>query len=174
MTREEVVERAHSAIGHETHYMLGKGGRLWHKETPWEPGVRGCDCSGFIAWCYDVDRYKPDPWYSKYNGFWLETSAVVRDARSPFGLFTEVPWQEVLPADVLVWGDHVDADGKKHEGHIGLVATVNEKGVQTVIHCSAGNARHFNDAIAETDAGLWLRRSDAIVACYREFYVEVA
>ena len=167
MTRQELVGRAASVIGQGCHYQLGAGGRLWHKSTPWNLS-HVCDCTGFIAWVFGIDRLTDDPWYKQQNGGWLETSAIVRDCRTPFGIFTEVRWSEALPADVLVYGDQ---DG--HQGHIGMVSEVGTAGPLSVIHCSAGNDRHHGDAIAQTGPELWIGQG-GIVARSKWIDEEVA
>lgn len=131
--------------------------------TPWVPGMPqlGCDCSGFVAWCLGVSRMlAKNPGLATLYPFggWFETSAVARDARSQFGFVDEVPWASALPGDILVWGDH---DG--HQGHIGLIATVDENGPLTVVHCSSGNWRKHGDAVQETDVEIF-RANKAIAA----------
>ena len=151
MTADDLIVRARSVIGQGCVYKLGMGGRLWHRKTPWHPGTLECDCSGFIAWVGGVDRHTDNPWYVKQNGGWLETSAIVRDAKEQgLGMFDQVPWEQARPGMLVVYGDH---DGK--QGHVGLVSGVNDDGPLHVVHCSAGNTRAFKDAIQETSAGLW-------------------
>src|SRR5258706_72356 len=156
MTRLELIQRAESVVAKGCHYKLGAGGRLWHHATPWDPDHL-CDCSGFIAWCYGVDRHTDDPWYRDFNNGWLETSAIVRDCGTPFGIFTEVAWAQTLPGDSLVYGDR---DG--HKGHIGLVVEVSEAGPTGVIHCSMGNERRTGDAIGRTNADLWIAQGGIV------------
>ena len=140
MTGMEAVARARKALGGGCIYKLGKGGFTPTNPAPWSKQME-CDCSGFVSWCLGVSRKTDNPWYVAYNGGWFETSAIVRDATSPFGVFTEVARYDALPGDVLVWGD---AGGK--QGHVGLVT-----GPTTVIHCSRGNFTMTADAIRETD-----------------------
>lgn len=153
MKRHEVVARAREAIGKGTAYKLGAGGRLKN------PGIGSeLDCSGFAAVVLGVDRYL-EPWLPHYEGGdWLETSALVRDAQSPWGFVTEVPWLEAKPGDLLVWGDR-----GKGQGHVGVVVSVDASGPKTVVHCSSGNWRTTGDAIRETTASIF-QRNGAIVA----------
>lgn len=162
LTGAQVVARARGAIGKGTRYRLGAGGR--DPLAP-EPGRRGvgwlyCDCSGFAAWCVGVDRYLPNAAIPTLpNGQWFETSALVRDARSPFGFVVEVPWAEAHPGDLLVWPDNGAV-----QGHVGIVAEVGTAGPDTVVHCSSGNTQNgTKDAIAETDVALFVRHK-ALVA----------
>jgi cell wall-associated NlpC family hydrolase len=140
MTITEAVSRARSAVGGGCIYRLGKGGFDPKAERPWSKQME-CDCSGFVSWCLGVSRKTNNPWYVKFNGGWFETSAIVRDALSPFGVFTKVDRQDARPGDVLVWGD---TGGQ--QGHVGLVT-----GAATVIHCSKSNWTLTQDAIRETD-----------------------
>lgn len=140
MTGLEVVDRARSAIGKGCIYRLGKGGYTPTNLVPWSKQFE-CDCSGFVSWCLGVSRKTDNPWYVRFNGGWLETSAIVRDATSPFGVFTEVARYDALPGDLLVWGDAGGA-----QGHVGIVS-----GPTTIIHCSKGNWTRTQDAIRETD-----------------------
>lgn len=157
----EAVHRAQSAMTHRAVYRLGMGGFNPSSPVPWNS--RGeCDCSGFVAWCLGVGRHLDHPWYAAYNGGWLETTAIVRDAVSRFGFFDRVAAELAKPGDLLVYGDH---DG--HQGHVGLVATA-QIGVRSVIHCSLGAFKNGGDAIAESSPGLWLSRG-GIVARYALF-----
>jgi len=158
-----VVINAREAVGFDTRYALGAGGRLWHKATPWNPLTHKCDCTGFLAWCLEMDRKTNHPLYAKWNGGWLESSAIARDAMLPgAGMFDRMLWTSAAPGDVLVWGDR---DG--HQGHVGIVSEAND-GPQAVVHCSMGNYRATGDAIQETDVSIFLRNG-AIVARYAGF-----
>lgn len=163
MTGQDVVARALGAIGKGCKYKLGAGGRRWHKDTPWFPIVMTCDCSGFVAWCLDVDRYVKHERYAPWFGNWLETTAILKDAKDPaHGFFSEVPWHEARLGDLLVYGD---GDGR--QGHVGVVSSASPTGPLSVIHCSMGNWKLEGDAIRQTDVRLFLYRR-AIVARYSE------
>lgn len=144
MTGAEVVARAQSAIAGGCIYKLGKGGFDPKALYPWNKQM-ACDCSGFMAWCLGVSRKTDNPWYAAYNGGWLETSAIVRDAVNPYGIFTEVARYDVMPGDILVWGDSGGA-----QGHVGVLS-----GSYTVIHCSKGNFTLTADAIRETSTKIF-------------------
>lgn len=158
MTRSEVLIRARKAIGHGCIYGLGKGGMKPNAGFPWDD-EKHCDCSGFVAWCLGVSRKTDSPLYVPYLGHWLETTAVVRDAVSPFGMFEKVEWALAEIGDVLVYGDHGGG-----QGHIGIVSQVEEMaGPTDVIHCSKGESVRHGDAIAETSVGIF-RQHGAIAA----------
>lgn len=149
MKRSEVLARArHAAAVSQTRYALGAGGRK--PKAPLPEDDRGLDCSGFYAWCLGVDRYynmDDDP-----EKEWIETTAIVRSARSGVGPFELV--ENPRPGDGIVWGD---SRGK--QGHVGIVSEVVEGKATKVIHCSTGNQRAFGKAIAETDAGIFHRNN---------------
>lgn len=144
MTGADVVNRARAALAGGAIYKLGKGGFDPKALRPWNKQMQ-CDCSGFAAWCLGVSRKTDNPWYVAFNGGWFETSAIVRDALSQFGVFTEVARQDAKPGDVLVWGDSGGA-----QGHVGIVTSTT-----TIIHCSKGNFNQHGDAIRETPMTLF-------------------
>jgi len=41
-------------------------------------------------WCFGVSRKLDNPYYKSLNGGWFETSAIYRDALSPFGFFEKM------------------------------------------------------------------------------------
>lgn len=160
-TLREVLHRARSFVGKGCRYRLGAGGRSRFLPDPWDE-LQQCDCSGFVAGVLEVDRYLPNtPWYDDQLGQWLETTAIVRDAHSPFGFWDPVSRLLVQPGHVIVYGDR---DGR--QGHIGFVSRVTpEHEVAAVIHCSAGNDRNTGDAIRETDPSVFLRNGAMFVRC---------
>lgn len=158
LTRDQVLERARKAIGQKTVYVLGQGGRDPRADHP----GKNCDCSGFAAWVMGVDRYLPNAAIPGIAfGDWFETTALWKDARSPYGFVLEVPWAEALPGDLLVW-----PDGGGHQGHVGVCGSLGALGPETVIHCSMGNYRTHGDAIQETGALMFFHRH-ALVARVR-------
>lgn len=160
MTREQIVARARSAIGHGCKYKLGQGGMKPYRTVPWDD-EQECDCSGFFMWGFNLSRFQPER-------VWYDTTKIVADARAgpPPGLFISVEWLEAQPGDGLAWPDRVSHDAeqqpKHHEGHCGIVTEVGA-GPLKVVHCSLGNWKKFSDAIQETDATIFASNR-AIVA----------
>lgn len=163
LTRKQVLLRALSAVGQGTKYVLGAGGRRpgdslpgrIHRPDAGNPYPFECDCTGFLAWCYGVDRYVEN-WLPTYEaGDWFESTALFRDARSPFGFVTEVPWIGAQAGDFLVYPDDRE---KERQGHVGVVATLGPSGPATAIHCSTSNFASTSDAIRETPVALFARR----------------
>jgi cell wall-associated NlpC family hydrolase len=153
MTREQVVAKAMSAVGTGTEYSLFEG----------TPG-KACSCSRFIAWVLGVPVKIDLPLYRRWNGGWFETTAVYRDAKSPYGFFREVPWELAEPADLVVWPDTV-----KGQGHMGLVVQAKAGlGPAEVVHCSRGNWKRTGDAIRVTDPKVFVLNR-AVVARWHDF-----
>ena len=147
---DTILARARGAIGKKCIYTLGKGGMDPTAEAPWDLALE-CDCSGFACWCLGISRLQA--------GKWLGTDAIDFDAEMPGGLFDQVPREEAQPGDVIVFPHRV----RGHHGHIGIVGSIGFTGPETAIHCSLGNWTRTNDAIQETNCGVfWLNR--AIVA----------
>lgn len=143
MTAATVLRRARSRLGQKTVYFLGAGGMDPARPSP---GSR-CDCSGFVAWCYGVSRRLTVPWYVKENGGWFETTALVRDAKGPFGFVDRIGQSEARPGDLVVYGDRAG-----RQGHVGILTTVIlPNGAGRVIHCSKSGWVVHGDAIRETD-----------------------
>jgi hypothetical protein len=157
ISQKSVVEKARSAIGHKCLYKLGAGGGTGG--LPFAPENPECDCSGFASWVYGVKRKVSVPMYEKWNGGWFETTAIYRDANSPYGFFTKV--EEAKPGDVLVWGD-----SKGKQGHIGIVGQVSEGKPVSVIHCSKGNGIKYGDAIQETSPTVFISNNAIIARWY--------
>jgi hypothetical protein len=155
------LERARAACAQPIVYKLGKGGFQPLRESPAGTDSQ-CDCSGFVSWCLGVSRETKDPFYKQLNGGWIETTAVVADAIAVRGLFTKVDVPE--PGDVAVWGDS-RKNGKTVQGHIGIVAAVENGRAMRVIHCSSGNFKRLGKAVQETSADIF-HNNNAIYARY--------
>lgn len=160
MKASEVVDRARSQIRLGTTYVLGKGG-FNPRGVRAANSAHACDCSGFASWCLGVSRKTDNPFYQKFNGGWFETTAIVRDALAQgVGMFDDVPWGDAKPGMLVVWGD-----SGGHQGHVGVVSEVDEKGPTRVVHCSSGNFRNFGDAICETSSQLFKDHSALVARC---------
>ncbi len=145
MQVDAFLNRALSVADKGIRYKLGAGGMKPDVLSPAAGGA--CDCSGYVAWCLGISRQTRDPSYVKWNGGWIETSAVYKDINSSTGMFD--PVTQPKPGCVLVFPDKVVA-GVHHEGHIGIVVEAKDGVVQHVVHCSLGNMRQFKDAIHVT------------------------
>lgn len=148
VSRGDILLRAQMAVGTGT-YGLGKGGRKPLHSWPWNPDdpKHLVDCSGFVAWCLGQDRYFDFDGDGQRE--WIETTAVYDDATGAQFQFERV--DEAEEGDVIVYPDR-KIEGKRHEGHIGIVSRIDEDGTPAlVIHCSTGNQRKTGHAIAETN-----------------------
>lgn len=157
MLPAEVVARARSQIGLPTRYELGRGG-FYPSALTAADAMGRCDCSGFVAWIFKTPRHVDIPEYAAELGNWVETSAIVRDAKLPYGMFNEVPLAQAEAGMVIVYGDN-----QGHQGHVGIVVEVGSAGPTSVVHCSKGNYLRAGDAIQETDPAVFFHHN-AIVA----------
>lgn len=145
MTTTQLLKTARSAIGLRIKYKLGSGGMNPKAASP--AGKDGaCDCSGFVAWCLGISRLTDNPFYKQFNGGWVNTDAIVRDAQSPFGFFEEISCPEL--GCLIVYGKQKGMVA----GHVGIVSGLKP---ERVIHCSSGNWKTTGDAINETGAEIF-------------------
>jgi len=157
MLPQDVIARARSQLGMKIKYESGRGG--FYPGSLTAADVLGrCCCSGFVAWCLNTPRRVDLPMYQAELGSWVETSAIVRDARWPFGMFQEVPIAAALAGMVLVYPDRPG-----HQGHVGIV-TVDGPAL-LVIHCSSSNYVRTGDAIQETGPEVFLARHAIAARC---------
>lgn len=148
---QQTLNRARGAVGRKTVYHLSGGGM-----NPLKPLDRLCDCSGFVAWAIGIPRQLPPG-----SGGWLDTDAYARGGGPAFpGLCAAVQDGDARPGDLLVYPDYL-VNGKKREGHIGIITGVDGQGKPTrVVHCSTSNSR-AGDAVAETGTTVWKARGDS-------------
>ena len=90
------------------------------------------------------------------------------DGTSSTAFFTQLadPDPDPVAGALLVYPDYVGADGKSHDGHIGVVLEAGDKGikgVQRVIHCSLGNFKKSGDAVQVTGPQAWAVRPNSII-----------
>lgn len=155
------LERARAACALPIAYKLGMGGMRPVRESPANSDGQ-CDCSGFVSWCLGLSRQTADPFYRQLNGGWIETTAVVADAIAPRGLFSRVDVPE--PGDIMVWGDS-KKNGRTVQGHIGIIAAVENGRATRVIHCSSGNFRRLGKAVQETNADIFHNNGAIYARC---------
>lgn len=152
--------RARGACGRGTRYKLGKGGFFPLDPLPTRTGY--CDCSGAISWFIGIDRWQGQHskrWSSQIP--WIETTAIVNDAKGKQLLFKQIP--RPVPGCIVVYGDRLG-----HQGHVGLVDSVRSDKDFDVIHCSVGNDRN-GDAIQRTLGTLFVK-AKAIYCVLNEDY----
>jgi LysM repeat protein len=150
---KELIKRARTALGRKVKYELGAGGMVATSGSP--ANIKNaCDCSGFVSWCYGRSRKTDHPLYLKFNGGWINTDAMVNDARRESGFFRHLSGPRV--GCIVVF----PGPPLRKIGHVGIVTEVNAAGtaVTKVIHCSAGNGRK-GDAIQETSAAVFNQAS---------------
>lgn len=144
MTTNQLLSRARSAAGKGVKYKLGAGGMFPAQPLPGNINNE-CDCSGFVCWALGISRKTDHPLYVKFNGGWINTDAMVHDAKKETGFLSQLPLPK--PGCLIVFGK---PPGAGKVGHVGIVTKVDSAGkVLTVIHCSSGNWKK-GDAIQET------------------------
>lgn len=156
----DLLARARSALGRKIAYELGKGGLKPAAASPAD-GAGECDCSGYVAWCLGMSRMTEHPLYQAFNGGWINTDAIVHDARRPTGFFEQLNRPRV--GCLIVY-----PSGNGHKvGHVGIVTAVDAGGsVAKVIHCSSGNFRRTGDAVGETGPEVFQSNPGTIFAWY--------
>jgi hypothetical protein len=164
MTVSEALARAASMIGKKTKYRLGRGGTKPTAPTPADSAGQ-CDCSGFVCWCLGLSRKTTHPAYLKQNGGWINTSAIVFDAKNPVGFFSRL----AAPVPGALW---VYPWSGGRPGHVAIIESVSKAGC-SIIHCSSGNSRR-GDAIARTSAAMFEKNPAALIAWYAGFDATVA
>lgn len=147
--RAKALAKAKTQVG-KGKYGLGKGGKKVGTPDPFENGF--CDCSGFLAWCFELPRQSAD-------GVWFFTDQLEADAKGQVkgDLGDGVAWDKALPGDVLVYG------AGSAVGHCGIVSEVGPNGPTKVIHCNAGAP----PAVDET-ATDFFRKKGAVVLRIRD------
>jgi hypothetical protein len=158
------VARAKGASLTRCTYKLGRGGyndKFPHNPT-WDGGRS--DCSGFISWLLMTKR-EPKPG----RKFWIETTAIHRDATGKQTVFVKLDKPE--PGCLVVYGDK-----NGHEGHIGVVVAVKDfdympsANSYTTIECASGvQGKVFGKAIRERkEAQTLFEPRGAIFVCLRQ------
>ena len=132
-------------------YALGKGGMKPEAGVPWT--LDGLDCTGFCAWALGLSRKE-----SRIPGGWIESTMIVRDAKSAGGIFSATG--DPRPSDLAVWGDRGNG-----QGHAGVIVEVGGGLPVSVVHCSKGNWNARGNALLETAATLFLRNGAIYVRC---------
>ena len=145
----QFLEKARSASGHQIKYQLGEGGMTPNAILPGNRS-RGCDCSGYVCWCIRLGRQTNHVLYTRFNGGWINTDAIVHDANSTTGFFTRLDKPKI--GGIIVYPSKRPSI---RYGHVGIITGVRNNMVTKVIHCSLGNYRQSGDAIMETNADVF-------------------
>ena len=122
-----------------------------------------CDCSGFVAWALGLSRKTDDPLYKKFNGGWINTDAIIHDAKTEGGFFRQLDAPVV--GALLVYGSTYK-EGKRKPGHVGVVTELDSEGnAAYIIDCGSSSYKKGGDAITEREPTM-LRGSNTIVAWF--------
>ena len=160
-TAEQAVGRGRSAKGLGMGYCLGSGGRHPeaphpggpHRKEPMKPGL-WCDCSGFLPWCWGLDRRQFLP-----NGkeYWLGVDQMIADANGPAHFLLRIRAANVRPGDGVMFPSKYLFGVRISVGHCALVTKVGTGTVGSpawwssmhILDCSSSNWKHHGDAIRE-------------------------
>ena len=143
------MARARKGIGRGVAYKLGRGGfNAKHpNEVGWDKGLS--DCSGYVSWVLMLKRAP-----KLIRPFWIETTAVWRDATGKQRTFQQI--NKPVPGCIVVFPDR---NGR--EGHIGIVAEVYGGAGYDVVDCTGKGIREH--------PGTYFRgRSDTIFCVLKE------
>ncbi len=144
MNADELIARARSAMGKKIKYHLGSGGMNPKSSSPGNFNGE-CDCSGFVCWAIGLSRKTDHPIYQRVNGGWINTDAIVYDAKDRLAGYFEL-LMTARPGSLIVY-----PGSGKGVGHIGIVTAADKNGKPTkVIHCNASSFRKNGDSIGET------------------------
>lgn len=157
MTPQTLIDRARSQLGKNTRYKLGAGGYGIDKAAPGGGGghdLHQCDCSGFVCWALNISRMTNNEYYQLHlKTDWISTVSLYADCGDTAGLMrrSDVP----VPGCIIVYPDGALGAGK--QGHVGIVSTVVDGQIQSIIHCSNGNFKYTGDAIGENLDAAWVK-----------------
>lgn len=153
----DTLARARAAIKRPVTYTLGLPGRVIPKGATTAPLPAECDCSGFVAYCENRERFVK----TESGNIWFDTWFIHYDASRPG------EWFEACPPELgclIVWPDR-RVSGRKREGHIGIVSEVIDGKVSKVIHCAASHPK--GRAVQETGPEVFTKNG-AICCRWRE------
>ena len=148
------IDKARKASYKGIKYRMGHGGTDPDDDLPTKDNY--CDCSGFAAWTMGLNRAP-----KKDRPFWIETTAIVRDALGLRKAFTRLLNPE--PGCYAVYGDTAF-----RQGHILLVTEVSKDGRLTCIDCSSGSGGKKKESIREWDRTSLIYDKKAIFVTLRQ------
>lgn len=152
----ESVRRALACEG-TGRYRLGAGGRDPSASSPLDANGE-CDCSGFLAFCWNEPRKDSADGEDEIAGDWIYTDSLYVDARGPQRFGREISAPHVEPGDALVYRGHVPG---VPVGHCAIVIArpriVARFADLTVIHCHGPTGG--SPAITRSSGALWDRRA---------------
>ncbi len=123
-----VVDRARNALGKRTKY-LNEAKPPLPSTDDWPIGIEA-DCSGFVAWCFRLDRNQP-----RVHDHQLYTDTMFDDARGRHLFFRAVT--EPAPGDIVLYPYYRNTDRKRlHPGHVAIITAVRGRADYDIIDCS--------------------------------------
>lgn len=149
MTVDVVLAKARWAAKVGSKYRMGGGSLRPEAQGPWgEDGA--CDCSAFVCWCFGIDKMQAQlAWLRKFNGGWLNTDGIWKDAQEPTGYFEETD-QPGIGGCVVYPSSRVAKTNGPKVGHIAIISDLDDNGrIRRIIDCSSGSYKRYGNAIRE-------------------------
>lgn len=158
MRRDSILSKARFAIRKDTRYVLGAGGYDPLAPLPHD-SKRGCDCTGFVAWCWGIDRRK-----SKNGLVEVQSDSLLIEAKK-FGSIYVLPQPE--PGCVLVYGGlwvgKPLQSVRIRPGHAAIY-----EGNEMIIDCGSTPYKREGQAITRRSGRFMLDRKDTLAICLRK------
>lgn len=158
MRRDSILSKARFAIRKDTRYVLGAGGYDPNAELPHDKN-RGCDCTGFVAWCLGIDRRR-----SRNDLVEVQSDALVIEANRPNGNVVKLAKPE--PGCVLVYGGvwlgKPLQSVRVRPGHAAIY-----EGGGMIIDCGSTPFRREGQAITRRSGAFMVDRKDCLAIALR-------
>lgn len=156
--RDSVLSRARLAMRKGTRYVLGAGGYDPKAPLPHDSN-RGCDCTGFVAWAWGIDRRR-----SRNGLVEVQSDALIIEANRLNGNVVKLSKPE--PGCVLVYGGiwlGVPLQSVRiRPGHAAIYESAG-----TIIDCGSTPYRKEGQAITRRSGQFMLSRKDCIAIALR-------
>lgn len=146
------VDRAATATGKATTYRMDSVPP--HPDLEVWPANIEADCSGFVAWCMRLNRYPP-----QLRGEQLSTRSIYRDATRTDGnlFFSKVT--SPVSGGIVVYPDYLDLAGKKHVGHVALIAAARGQFDYDIVDCSESGGKAGDAVVHAKDSKFEVHRA---------------
>jgi hypothetical protein len=158
LRKDSILSKARFAIRKNTRYVLGAGGYDPNAELPHDKN-RGCDCTGFVAWCLGIDRRR-----SRNDLVEVQSDALVIEANRPNGNVVKLAKPE--PGCVLVYGGvwlgKPLQSVRVRPGHAAIY-----EGGGMIIDCGSTPFRREGQAITRRSGAFMVDRKDCLAIALR-------
>lgn len=142
------LERAATGIGKRTPYVFDKIPP--HSDLQDWPERWGCDCSGFVGWCFRIGRWPHELGDAQFYTDVVYADALAPEGRNIFFRRTEHP----RAGDVVVFPRYRTVPNDPCSGGAGHIALITAFRTPTSFHtidCAQSSWNDFQDAIRRRD-----------------------